>query len=151
MKTLHFLLAPLLLLVAIPLLHAQSGGSRDGDDAKRRPGDSSAGKPGSRSPGHRGYRDQSADAPAKRRWTEQERAGRDEARAIRTHSRDERGRPADSRRDAGGRSDDAAPRDAGARRTAAGRDGGRTPGARDSRGATARRDSAPGRVITARS
>ena len=31
MKTLHFLLAPLLLLFAIPLLHAQSGGSRDGD------------------------------------------------------------------------------------------------------------------------
>lgn len=122
-----------------------TGGSRDGDDPKRRPGDSSAGKPGSRSPGHRGYRDQSADAPAKRRWTEQERAGRDEARAIRTHSRDERGRPADSRRDAGGRRDDAAPRDAGARRSAAARDGGRTPGARDSRGMTARGDSAPGR------
>ncbi|WP_426323103.1 DEAD/DEAH box helicase [Microbacterium sp. E-13] len=67
---------------------------RDGQDAKRRPGESSSGKSGSRSPGHRGYRAEAAgDAAPKRRWTEQERAGRDEARAIRTHSRDDRGRP----------------------------------------------------------
>ncbi|MEQ6896425.1 DEAD/DEAH box helicase [Microbacterium sp. KR10-403] len=51
---------------------------------KHRPGDSSAGKPGSRSPGHRGYRAPEAEASApKRRWTAQEKAGRDESRAIR--------------------------------------------------------------------
>ncbi|MFK4808436.1 ATP-dependent helicase, partial [Microbacterium sp. ZW CA_36] len=72
---------------------------RDGQDAKRRPGDSSSGKPGSRSAGHRGFRaeEPSKDAEAGRpkgRWTAQERAGRDEARAISTHARDDRGRPA---------------------------------------------------------
>ncbi|MGV9195386.1 DEAD/DEAH box helicase [Microbacterium sp. MC2] len=57
-------------------------------DAKRRPGQSSAGKPGSKSPSHRGYRAEEASAPAKKqRWTAQERAGRDEARGIRTHAR----------------------------------------------------------------
>jgi len=60
-------------------------------DRKRRPGESSAGKPGSKSPGHRGYRAESTDAAPKRRWSAQEKAGRDEARAIRSHSRD--GRP----------------------------------------------------------
>lgn len=78
-------------------------------DAKRRPGESSAGKPGSRSAGHRGHRTNAGDASRagtagssgtagapKRRWTEQERAGRDEARAIRTHARDGRGRAAAS-------------------------------------------------------
>jgi superfamily II DNA/RNA helicase len=60
-------------------------------DAKRRPGQSSAGKPGSKSPGHRGHRPAEAEAPAKKaRWTAQERAGRDEARGIRTHHRDDR-------------------------------------------------------------
>lgn len=51
---------------------------------KYRPGESSAGKPGSRSPGHRGYRasEPGAEAP-KRRWSAQEKAGRDQARAIR--------------------------------------------------------------------
>ncbi|MFT4280337.1 DEAD/DEAH box helicase [Microbacterium sp.] len=62
-------------------------------DAKRRPGQSSAGKPGSKSPGHRGYRAAEEDAPAKKqRWTAQERAGRDEARGIRTHARTDRPR-----------------------------------------------------------
>jgi len=67
-------------------------------DAKRRPGQSSAGKPGSKSAGHRGYRPAEADAPAKKqRWTAQERAGRDEARGIRTHARSDAGdRPARS-------------------------------------------------------
>ena len=57
-------------------------------DAKRRPGQASAGKPGSKSPNHRGYRPAEADAPSKKpRWSAQERAGRDEARGIRTHHR----------------------------------------------------------------
>lgn len=61
-------------------------------DAKRRPGQSSTGKPGSKSPNHRGHRPDDAQAPQKKqRWTAQERAGRDEARAIRTH------RPSDER------------------------------------------------------
>ncbi|MEW1963092.1 DEAD/DEAH box helicase [Microbacterium sp. NPDC077644] len=58
-------------------------------------------RPGSRSPSHRGYRPAEADGGApKRRWTDQERAGRDEARGIRgravsgrreaPHHRDER-------------------------------------------------------------
>ena len=56
--------------------------------------------PGHKSPKHRGYRPAESGAP-KRRWTEQERAGRDEARSIRgraesgrrdaPHHRDERG------------------------------------------------------------
>jgi superfamily II DNA/RNA helicase len=84
--------------------HRAASGSRDGQDAKRRPGESSSGKPGSRSPGHRGYRPEQGDAASrsprtgaaaggapKRRWSEQERAGRDEARAIRARARDERG------------------------------------------------------------
>ncbi|MCH6230688.1 DEAD/DEAH box helicase [Microbacterium sp. CFH 31415] len=65
-------------------------------DRKRRPGDASAGKPGSKSPSHRGYRpEESTDAAPKRRWSAQERAGRDQARGIRTHSgagRDDRAR-----------------------------------------------------------
>ena len=89
----------------------RAGGSRDGDDAKRRPGESSTAKPGSRSPGHRGHRDDAGPAPAKRRWTEQERAGRDEARSIRSHSRDERARPAEPRRDAAAGRDPRAGRD----------------------------------------
>lgn len=56
-------------------------------DRKRRPGESSAGKPGSKSPGHRGHRTDATDAAPKRRWTAQERAGRDEARGIRSHTR----------------------------------------------------------------
>lgn len=69
---------------------AKDAGRGAGDEPKRRPGEASAGKPGSRSPGHRGFRAQAPDASAKRRWSEQERAGRDEARAIRTHARDGR-------------------------------------------------------------
>lgn len=107
----------------------RAGGSRDGDDAKRRPGESSTGKSGSRSPGHRGHRDDAGPAPAKRRWTEQERAGRDEARSIRSHSRDERARPAAPRRDAASGRDPRPGRD-----TRAGRD------ARPGRDAAPRRD-----------
>ena len=119
-----------------PKYRAASEG-RDAQDGKRRPGESSAGKAGSRSVGHRGHRTESTDAAApKRRWTEQERAGRDESRAIRTHSRDDRGRPGrdrDDRRDPGRgeaprrdtppRRDDGARRDAGVRRDAAPRRG----------------------------
>lgn len=64
-------------------------------DAKRRPGQSSAGKPGSKSPGHRGYRPDATDeqTPAKKqRWSAQERAGRDEARGIRTQAHGDRAR-----------------------------------------------------------
>lgn len=63
-------------------------------DRKRRTdaptGRASAQKPGSKSPNHRGYRAEPTEAAPKKRWTAQERAGRDEARGIRTHSRDER-------------------------------------------------------------
>ncbi|QOC26660.1 DEAD/DEAH box helicase [Microbacterium hominis] len=60
-------------------------------DAKRRPGQSSAGKPGSKSPGHRGYRAAEAtDAAPKQRWSAQERAGRDEARGIRSRAHGDR-------------------------------------------------------------
>ncbi|HKT55619.1 MAG TPA: DEAD/DEAH box helicase, partial [Microbacterium sp.] len=46
----------------------------------------------SRSPNHRGYRPAESDGPAKKaRWTASDRAGRDEARGIRTHARDTRG------------------------------------------------------------
>ncbi len=60
-------------------------------DRKHRPADGGSrvaapAKAGSRSPGHRGHRPAEQDAPDKRRWTAQERAGRDEARGIRTHS-----------------------------------------------------------------
>jgi superfamily II DNA/RNA helicase len=57
-------------------------------DRKRRP-DAAASKPGSKSPKHRGFRAESDAAPEaapKRRWTAQERAGRDESRAIRPSS-----------------------------------------------------------------
>ena len=59
---------------------------------KHRPGESSSGKTGSKSPKHRGYRPEAEAGPAgapakKKRWTAQERAGRDEARGIRTHAR----------------------------------------------------------------
>ncbi|WJL97149.1 DEAD/DEAH box helicase [Microbacterium sp. ET2] len=81
-------------------------------DRKRRPADGAGAggagaKAGSRSPGHRGYRanDGAADSRAgasrewvareasepKRRWSAQEKAGRDEARAIRSQARGDRG------------------------------------------------------------
>ena len=64
-------------------------------DRKHRPADGASrggaapAKAGSRSPGHRGFRAEETSAP-KKRWTSQERAGRDEARGIRTHSQGER-------------------------------------------------------------
>ncbi|MFT4230043.1 MAG: DEAD/DEAH box helicase [Microbacterium sp.] len=74
-------------------------------DAKRRPGDASGGKPGSKSPNHRGYRAPEADAaPAKKRWTAQEKAGRDAARGIRTHAHDDRARGDRARSDRPARS-----------------------------------------------
>ncbi|WP_282837776.1 DEAD/DEAH box helicase [Microbacterium flavum] len=84
-------------------------------DAKRRPGQSSAGTPGSKSAGHRGYRPEAADAPAKKqRWNAQERAGRDEARGIRTQAQSDRprrdDRPARSYDDRPARSYDDRPR-----------------------------------------
>ncbi|NYF18284.1 superfamily II DNA/RNA helicase [Microbacterium sp. AK009] len=81
-------------------------------DRKRRPADGagaggSGAKAGSRSPGHRGYRanDGAVDgrhggsrewvareaSEPKRRWSAQEKAGRDEARAIRSQARGDRG------------------------------------------------------------
>jgi superfamily II DNA/RNA helicase len=64
-------------------------------DRKRHGADASASKPGSKSPGHRGYRAaETTEAAPKRRWTSQERAGRDESRGIRTQAG--AGRPARS-------------------------------------------------------
>ena len=71
--------------------------TREGRETRERRDASVDRRPGSRSPGHRGYRPADAAAPApKRRWTAQERAGRDEARAIR--NRAEPGRLDASRR-----------------------------------------------------
>jgi len=57
-------------------------------------------RPGSKSPNHRGYRPAEADSGApKRRWSDQERAGRDEARGI-------RGRAESGRREAPHHRDD---------------------------------------------
>ncbi|MGN8553797.1 UNVERIFIED_CONTAM: DEAD/DEAH box helicase [Microbacterium sp. SLM126] len=68
------------------------GAKTNYQDRKRRPGESSAGTPGSKSAGHRGHRPETTDAAPKRRWTAQERVGRDESRGIRTHGqgRDDR-------------------------------------------------------------
>ncbi|SFR89988.1 Superfamily II DNA and RNA helicase [Microbacterium sp. cf046] len=72
-------------------------------------------KPGSKSPNHRGYRAAEEGAPTgapKTRWTATQRAGRDEARGIRTHSQGERparsydDRPARSYDDRPARSND---------------------------------------------
>ncbi|MEN2738532.1 DEAD/DEAH box helicase [Microbacterium sp. X-17] len=85
-------------------------------DAKRR-GDArpatGADKPGSRSPGHRGYRPETDEAPVKRRWTAQEKAGRDEARAIRSRTDGDRAPRRTDRDDRAPRAygrDDRAPR-----------------------------------------
>ena len=59
-------------------------------DRKRRPGSEGPAKPGSKSPNHRGYRPEAEVAPEKRRWSSAERAGRDEARTIRSSARDDR-------------------------------------------------------------
>ncbi|MFI8592942.1 DEAD/DEAH box helicase [Microbacterium sp. NPDC078428] len=74
-------------------------GGRPAANFDPRYGQRSAAKPGSRSAGHRGHRPDEAEPAGKRRWSAQEKAGRDEARGIRTHSRDARG----------GRFDDARP------------------------------------------
>jgi len=56
-------------------------------DRKRHGDGASASKPGSKSPSHRGYRAaETTEAAPKRRWTAQERAGRDESRGIRTQA-----------------------------------------------------------------
>ncbi|WP_194421394.1 DEAD/DEAH box helicase [Microbacterium abyssi] len=79
-------------------------------------------RPGSKSPNHRGFRPAEADGGApKRRWSDQERAGRDEARGIRgraesgrreaPHHRDERPRYNSERPSEGRRYDDRPRRD----------------------------------------
>ena len=67
-------------------------------------------KPGSKSPSHRGYRatEEGASGAPKTRWTATQRAGRDEARGIRTHSQGDR--PARSYDDRPPRSNDDRPR-----------------------------------------
>ncbi len=59
-------------------------------DRKRRPGAEGSAKPGSKSPNHRGYRPEAEAAPDKRRWNASDRAGRDQARDIRSSARDDR-------------------------------------------------------------
>ena len=73
--------------------HAGGRPARDDDrrtDAgERRPFSSDARadrRPGSISPKHRGYRAAETDAAPKRRWSDAERAGRDEARSIRNRA-----------------------------------------------------------------
>ncbi|MGB4136578.1 MAG: ATP-dependent helicase, partial [Microbacterium sp.] len=80
------------------------GGRDERSDAADRRSSYDASKPGSRSPKHRGYRAEAEGAP-KQRWSAQEKAGRDEARAIRN-------RASDGRREAPhhDRRDDRAPR-----------------------------------------
>jgi superfamily II DNA/RNA helicase len=59
-------------------------------DRKRRPGTEGPAKPGSKSPSHRGYRPEAESAGDKGRWNASDRAGRSEARTIRTSARDDR-------------------------------------------------------------
>ncbi|HET8927472.1 MAG TPA: DEAD/DEAH box helicase, partial [Microbacterium sp.] len=73
---------------------AQNFEPRYGKKPYRAPSGSAA-KPGSKSPKHRGYRAEETDAAPKRRWSAQEKAGRDAARGIRTHA----SRDHDDRRD----------------------------------------------------
>ncbi|PVE75387.1 DEAD/DEAH box helicase [Microbacterium testaceum] len=87
-------------------------------DRKRRPGAEGGTKPGSKSPGHRGYRPEAEGAPDKRRWSSSERAGRDEARTIRSSARDDRPARSFDRNDRPARSfdrDERPRRDAGER------------------------------------
>ncbi|GAB3598285.1 DEAD/DEAH box helicase [Microbacterium tumbae] len=96
--------------------------------------------PGSKSPKHRGYRPESESGAPKRRWTAQERAGRDEARAIRgraesgrrdaPHHRDERGGASERPRFNGGerRFDGERPRYSGERGAERPRSGADRPG-----------------------
>ncbi|WP_295839369.1 DEAD/DEAH box helicase [uncultured Microbacterium sp.] len=74
-------------------------------DRKRRPGTEAPAKPGSKSPNHRGYRPEAEAAPDKRRWSASDRAGRDEARSIRTSARDDRFGRSDRDASAGRRED----------------------------------------------
>lgn len=74
-------------------------------DRKRRPGAEAPAKPGSKSPNHRGYRPEAEAAPDKRRWSASDRAGRDEARSIRTSARDDRFGRSDRDATAGRRDD----------------------------------------------
>jgi superfamily II DNA/RNA helicase len=74
-------------------------------DRKRRPGSEAPAKPGSKSPSHRGYRPEAEAAPDKRRWSASDRAGRDEARSIRTSTRDDRFGRSDRDATAGRRDD----------------------------------------------
>ncbi|HEX5729900.1 MAG TPA: ATP-dependent helicase, partial [Microbacterium sp.] len=66
-------------------------------------------KPGSKSPSHRGYRavEEGPSGAPKTRWTSTQRAGRDEARGIRTNSQGDR--PARSYDDRPARSNDERP------------------------------------------
>ena len=123
-------------------------------DAKRRPGQSSAGKPGSKSPSHRGYRPAEAAASGaapKQRWSAQERAGRDEARGIRSRANGERprrdDRPARSFEDRPRRDERGGYGRNSADSTRGGRDGARAPReGRDFRDAARpRRDDRPAR------
>ncbi|SDP18558.1 Superfamily II DNA and RNA helicase [Microbacterium testaceum StLB037] len=59
-------------------------------DRKRRPGTEAPAKPGSKSPSHRGYRPEAEATADKGRWNAADRAGRTEARNIRTSARDDR-------------------------------------------------------------
>ncbi|CAN3700790.1 ATP-dependent RNA helicase DeaD [Microbacterium sp. MM2322] len=83
-------------------------------DRKRRPEGAASAKPGSKSPSHRGYRPEAEAAPDKRRWSAQDRVGRDESRGIRSSARDDRSgrtdRPARSFDDRPARSFDDRPR-----------------------------------------
>ncbi|KQR21611.1 DEAD/DEAH box helicase [Microbacterium sp. Leaf151] len=79
-------------------------------DRKRRPGTEGPAKPGSKSPSHRGYRPEAESAGDKGRWNASDRAGRSEARTIRTSARDDR--PARSFEDRPARSFDRSDRPA---------------------------------------
>ncbi|SDG44001.1 DEAD/DEAH box helicase [Microbacterium pygmaeum] len=63
-------------------------GGRPAKNFEPRYGEKKAHKPGSKSPGHRGYRptEETTTGAPKTRWTATQRAGRDEARGIRSHS-----------------------------------------------------------------
>ena len=109
-----------------PSFHDRHHGRDERSDAaEQRPARDS--RPGSKSPKHRGHRAETTEQGAtKRRWTAQERAGRDEARSIRgraesgrreaPHHRDDRARGGerprytDHRRDDRPRRDDDRPR-----------------------------------------
>ncbi len=105
--------------------HDRHAGARAGRDERSDAGERRAPRgPGSVSPKHRGYRPTEESGGEKRRWSAQERAGRDEARSIRNRAesgrreaphhdrRDDRGydRRDDRGYDRGPRRDDRGPR-----------------------------------------